>query len=147
MGHGATSWRTCRSRRSSLAATSSSTTPWGQSAHISKWIEVCEKIDKMDVDFIVPGHGPVGNKKELAAMADYYRYLKPEVMKRYKAGMSPGRAAADIKMDRWQNWIVPEQLVRNVVRLHAEFNSTLVPDVIDDANNAAIREYNTIKRT
>ena len=25
-------------------------TPWGQSAHISKWIEVCEKIDKMDVD-------------------------------------------------------------------------------------------------
>ncbi len=121
-------------------------TPFGHNAHISKWIEVCDRINKMDVDVIVPGHGPVGNKNELAQMAEYYVFLKSEVKKRYAAGMTPGRAAAEIKMTRWQNWAVPEQLVRNVVRLYAEFSATLVPDVMDDANNNAIAEYNALKK-
>jgi len=120
-------------------------TPYGQSAHISKWLEVCEKIDKMDVNAIIPGHGPLGNKKELAQMADYYRMLKPEVKKRYAAGMTPGQAAADIKMEKYQNWRGPEQLVNNVVRLYAEFNSTLVPDILQEANTRAAQEYNAIK--
>jgi cyclase len=120
-------------------------TPYGHNANISKWIEVCEKIDKMDVNVILPGHGPLATKKELVQMADYYRALKPEVRKRYMAGMTPGQAAADIKLPRYQNWRGPEQLVNNVVRLYAEFNGTLISDVLVEANTRAAQEYNAIK--
>ena len=120
-------------------------TPYGHNAHISKWIEVCEKINKMDVNVIVPGHGPLAGKKELAQMADYYRTLIPEVKKRYAARMTPGQAAADIKLPKYQNWRGPEQLVNNVVRLYAEFNGTLISDVLVEANTKAAQEYNALK--
>ncbi len=70
--------------------------PYAHNGHITKWLEAVDKIMKMDVDVIVPGHGPVGGKKELTDMAEYFRVLKAEAKKRYDAGMSAGKAAADI---------------------------------------------------
>ena len=119
--------------------------PFGQNAHITKWLEAVDTINKMDVETIVPGHGPIGNKKELADMAQYYVILRREVRKRFDAGMTPGRAIADITMGKYDNWIGPEQIIRNVVRLYAEFNGTLVPDILTDANRIATEEYNAIK--
>ena len=121
-------------------------TPFGQNAHITKWLDACDRIQKMDVDIIVPGHGPIGNKKELDAMADYYRVLKAEVRKRFDAGMTPGRAAADVKMGKFENWIGPTQIVTNTVRLYAEWHGTLVPDVLNEQNRAAMVEYQASKK-
>src|SRR5262245_27560414 len=45
--------------------------PFCQNAHPSKWIEWCETVERMDVDVIVPGHGLIGIKKELAEMRVY----------------------------------------------------------------------------
>src|SRR5690606_37914811 len=36
--------------------------PFCQNAHPSNWIETCKRIESMDVDVIVPGHGPFGGK-------------------------------------------------------------------------------------
>ena len=63
----------------------------------------------------------------------------------YRVLRALASAAADIKLERYQNWRGPEQLVNNVVRLYAEFNSTLVPDILQDANTRAAQEYNAIK--
>src|ERR1700722_4816983 len=83
--------------------------PYCHNAHISKWMESIDKVMKWDVDVIVPGHGPVGGKKDLAESAEYFRFLKPEVKKRYDAKMSTGSAAADIKMGKYDNWMGPER--------------------------------------
>ena len=32
---------------------------------MTKWIEAIDRIGRMDVDVIVPGHGPIGAKREL----------------------------------------------------------------------------------
>ena len=56
-------------------------TPYCHNAYVSKWMESMEKVMKWDVDVIVPGHGPVGGKKDLAEALDYFRFLKPEVGK------------------------------------------------------------------
>jgi len=119
--------------------------PYCHNAHISKWMESIDKVMKWDIDVIVPGHGPVGGKKELAVAADYFRYLKPEVKKRYNAKMSPGAAAADIKMGKYDNWMGPERIVMNTVRLYDEFKGTLTPDIDVDGTKQAILEYNSIK--
>ena len=47
--------------------------PFAHNAHVGKWLETIDRIMKMDVDTIVPGHGPIGGKKELAEMAGYFR--------------------------------------------------------------------------
>jgi cyclase len=119
--------------------------PYCHNAHVSKWMESMEKIMKMDVDTIVPGHGPVGGKKELAESLEYFRFLKTEAKKRYDAHMSAGAAAADIKMGKYDNWMGPERIVMNTVRLFDEFKGTLTPDIDIDGTKQAIEEYNSIK--
>jgi cyclase len=119
--------------------------PFFQNAHVPKWLETVGRINAMDVETIVPGHGPVGGKKELAEMGEYLSILMGEAKKRFEAGMSPGQAAADIRLGKFDNWIGPEQIVMNVVRLYHHFNGTIVPDVDREGIVKATLEYNAIK--
>jgi cyclase len=119
--------------------------PFAHNGHVTEWQETVNKIMAMDVEMIVPGHGPVGGKKELAEMAEYLQLLKSEARKRFDAGMSAGQAAADIKLGRFTNWIGPERILINTVRLYDEFKGTLVPEVDVEGNRRAAEEYNAIK--
>jgi cyclase len=119
-------------------------TPAGQNGHITRWIQAIDRIMGMDVDVIVPGHGPLGTKKELAETRAYLDLLAREVKKGYSAGMRPGQAAADIDMGRFAKWTNPERNVWNTIRLYAEFNGTLTPDMDVAATNRAMEEYNAI---
>ena len=63
--------------------------PYANNSYITKWIDVCNAILGWDVDVLVPGHGPIGGKKELAEMAEYFQVLGVEARKRYDAKMTP----------------------------------------------------------
>ncbi len=119
--------------------------PFCQNAHPSNWISICDRIDTMDVQRIVPGHGPLGGKQQLAEMADYLRLLKVESKKRWDAKMTAGAAAADITLGRFDNWIGPERIIMDTVRFYMEYDGTLVPDVNGDGIRKATEEYNSIK--
>ena len=120
--------------------------PWCQNAHPTRWIEACNTIDQMAVRTIVPGHGPLGGRPELADMRDYLVLLKGETRKRYDAKMTAGAAAADIRMGTYDNWIGPERIVLNVQRFYDEFEGTLTPDVNTAGIRRATEEYNTARR-
>jgi cyclase len=120
--------------------------PFCQNAHPSNWISIVDQIvDKIDVQTIVPGHGPVGGKPQLAEMGEYLRVLRQEARKRYDAKMSAGKAAADIRLGKFENWIGPERIVMDTVRFYAEFAGTLTPAVDGAGINAATVEYNAVK--
>jgi glyoxylase-like metal-dependent hydrolase (beta-lactamase superfamily II) len=119
--------------------------PYANNSFITKWIEKCDEIAGWDVDVIVPGHGPIGGKKELAEMANYFRVLGVEARKRYDKKMSAGAAAAEIRLGRFDNWIGPERLIMDVVRWYEEWDSTLTPDYNAMAVQQATIEYNQIK--
>jgi cyclase len=119
--------------------------PYANNSYISKWIETCDKIAGWDVDVIVPGHGPIGGKKELAEMANYFRVLGVEARKRYNNKMTAGAAAAEVRLGRFDNWIGPERLIMDTVRWYQEWDSTLTPDYNYAAVREATIEYNEIK--
>ncbi len=120
--------------------------PFCQNAHVTKWLGAIDRIMAMDVDVIVPGHGPLGGKKELKEMADYLRLFKAQARQRFDAGMSAGKAAADISLGHFDEWIgAPEKLVMNTVRLYREFDGTIQPDVDDAGMRAATKEFNAIR--
>ena len=121
-------------------------TPAGHNAQITKWIDAIDRINRMDVDLIVPGHGPIGTKKELADTRAYLELLVAETRKRYAMGMSPGRAAADLPLGRFAAWTNPERNAWNTVRLYAEFAGTLKPAQDLPAQNAAVAEYLALQR-
>lgn len=120
--------------------------PFCQNAHPSNWIETCNKIEKMDVVTIVPGHGPLGGKAELADMRGYLVLLKQEARKRYDGKMSAGAAAADIRLGKYDNWIGPERIIMDTARFYDEFSNTLKPAVNRAAIEKATADYNAARK-
>jgi cyclase len=88
---------------------------------VSNWIAACERIEAMDVDAIVPGHGPMTDMAGVRRLRDYLQYLQIEARKRHDAGMSAFEAAKDIALDGFGDWGEAERIVVNVDTLYREF--------------------------
>ena len=89
---------------------------------VGNWIEACERIMAMDVETVVPGHGPITDKKGVKAVQDYLTYVRDEARKRYDSGMDAFEAALDIDMSDYDSWGDGERIVVNVTTLYNEFN-------------------------
>ena len=75
----------------------------------------------MDVDVIVPGHGPITDKAGVRRVADYLRYVDTEARKRYETGMSARDAALDIALGDYASWGDAERIAVNVDSLYREY--------------------------
>jgi cyclase len=100
-------------------------TPLAFQGHVGNWIKVADRILEMDVETIVPGHGPIGGKKQLAEMREYFALIRREAKKRYRAGMTPQEASRDIKLGIYASWREPERILPNMMRLYQEFTGEL----------------------
>jgi cyclase len=87
---------------------------------VSNWIAVCERILAMDVETIVPGHGPPASPDAVRELKAYFEYLYEQARERHAAGMSALAAARSIGVDRWAQWGNPERLVVNIASIYAE---------------------------
>ena len=119
--------------------------PFAHNGHVTKWFEAVDRIQRTEVDVIVPGHGPIGGKQELAEMGQYLELFKREARKRFDAGLRPGQAAAQITLGKYDNWIgARDRPVMNTVRFYHEFDGTLVPDADTEGMRVAGEEFNAI---
>jgi cyclase len=86
------------------------------------WIRACDLILSLDVETIVPGHGPITDKQGVAEIKGYFEYLFDEAGKRYEAGMPAFEAARDIPMDRYASWTDGERIAANVDAIYRELS-------------------------
>jgi glyoxylase-like metal-dependent hydrolase (beta-lactamase superfamily II) len=86
----------------------------------SNWLKACDRILKMDVDTIVPGHGPITDKNGVAEVKGYLEYIYQEAEKRYEIGMSAKEAAKDIDLDRYATWTDGERIAVNMASIFRE---------------------------
>lgn len=100
-------------------------TPMAFQGHVGNWIKVADRILKMDVETIVPGHGPIGGKKELREMRAYLSLIRREAKKRFDEGLSAEQAARDVKLGIYAKWREPERILPNIMRLYQEFRNEL----------------------
>jgi glyoxylase-like metal-dependent hydrolase (beta-lactamase superfamily II) len=91
---------------------------------IGNWVRACDVILDADVETIVPGHGPISTKAEVADFRDYLVFLRDEARARYDAGMTFDQAAFDIDLGRFDHWREPERIVTNMMTLWGEFSGT-----------------------
>lgn len=99
---------------------------------MSNWLRACDRILEMDVETIVPGHGPITDKKGVAEVKGYLEYIYDEARKRYEAGMPAFEAAKDIPLDRYASWSDGERIVVNVAMIYRELSGDQShPDMIN----------------
>jgi cyclase len=71
-------------------------TPVVWAGPLQNWVAACDLMLGMDVDTVVPGHGPVTDKTGVAAVRDYLVWIDDEARARHDAGMDAFDAARDI---------------------------------------------------
>jgi len=95
---------------------------------VGNWISACDRILAMDVETVVPGHGPITDKRGVVAVRDYLVHVRNEARRRYDAGLSAFEAARDIDMSDYDSWGDGERIVVNVATLYKEFSGDNTPN-------------------
>jgi glyoxylase-like metal-dependent hydrolase (beta-lactamase superfamily II) len=85
---------------------------------ICNWINACRLILSWDVETVVPGHGPVGDKRAVRMLQDYLEFIDREARTRHAAGLSWTEAAWDLSLAEFDSWIDRERVVANVANVY-----------------------------
>lgn len=91
---------------------------------VANWIRACRLIEAMEVDHIVPGHGPITDKQGVIKVRQYLEYVRDQARARYDAGMDAFEAARDIELAEYSAWSDPERIAVNVDSLYREFSGS-----------------------
>lgn len=94
---------------------------------VSNWIAACDRILAMDIDVIVPGHGPLAEQSAVGELKAYFEYLYEQARACHVEGMSTLEAARSMALDRWADWGESERLVVNIASIYAELDGTSEP--------------------
>ena len=76
----------------------------------------------LELETVVPGHGPITDKRGVAAVKAYLEYIAGEARRRFDAGMPVFEAAQDISLSDYSSWGDGERIVINVATLYREFS-------------------------
>jgi len=98
-------------------------TPIAWAGPVTNWIKACDRICDMDVDVIVPGHGPLTDKAGVRLMREYLVFVDKETRKRHAAGMNAWEAAQDIALGAFGTWEDPERLAVTVDTIYREITA------------------------
>ncbi len=100
---------------------------------VSNWIDACNLLLDWDLETIVPGHGPITDRRGVEAVRAYLVYVRDETRKRYDAGLTARDAAFDISLGDFESWGDNERIAINVHSLYREWGG-------DDLGAAPIPE-------
>lgn len=96
-------------------------TPVVWAGPVSNWIAAIDRILAMDIETVVPGHGPVTDKAGVRKTRDYLVFIEDAARKRFDAGMTLEEAVQDIALGEFEDWGGSERIVINLYRLYAQF--------------------------
>jgi glyoxylase-like metal-dependent hydrolase (beta-lactamase superfamily II) len=73
-------------------------------AYFPDWIEAVKRVEAMDFDILVPGHGPIGVKADARDHRAYLEDLYTAVLEAARAGQSLEDMQRSIKLEKYKDW-------------------------------------------
>ena len=89
---------------------------------VENWLAAIDRILSMDVDIVIPGHGPITDKAGVLPVRDYLVYVRDEAQKRFDAGLSLTEAVQDIALGDYATWGGAERIIINVDYFYRQFS-------------------------
>ena len=86
------------------------------------WLAALDLILSMDVDVVVPGHGPLTDKSGVVKVKQYLQHVENQSRRRFDAGLSVEEAIQDIALGEFEDWGGAERIVPNVLYFYRRFN-------------------------
>ena len=88
----------------------------------SNWTNACDRLLAMDLDHIVPGHGPMTDKAGIETVQRYLNYVYDEASIRFAGGMSAIDASFDIDLGEFADLGDAERIAINVDSVYRELD-------------------------
>jgi cyclase len=88
---------------------------------VENWFAAIDLILSMDIEVVVPGHGPITDKAGVRRVGDYLVYVRDEARKRFEGGLSVEEAVQDIALKDYSTWAGWERIVVNVDYFYRQF--------------------------
>lgn len=112
---------------------------------LENWIAACDLINSLDVDVVVPGHGPLTDKSGVSRVREYLSFVLTEASARQEQGMDAFEAAreicADILGDPNKSFATWKEFGRISVNVDTVYRSKDVnhksPDVVEQFRRMA----------
>lgn len=79
-------------------------------AYIEDWIESLQRVEAMDFDTLVPGHGPVGTKAHVRMHREFMEDLRREVLQHARDGKSLEETKQLVKLPKYERWAGYQQM-------------------------------------
>jgi glyoxylase-like metal-dependent hydrolase (beta-lactamase superfamily II) len=70
----------------------------------ASWIQCLEKMEKLDVKFVCPGHGPMATKELLAKQKQYFADMRLLIQKGIDAKKSLAEITAELNLPWYKEW-------------------------------------------
>ncbi|MDI6754625.1 MAG: MBL fold metallo-hydrolase [Thermodesulfobacteriota bacterium] len=99
--------------------------PLAHEGTLKGWLRACERILAMDVETIVPGHGPIGTKEDLRLVRDYILLIQQEGGKVLDEGYGPLEAGKKVNLGPYKEWREWPRALVNVYRWDLERKNQL----------------------
>lgn len=95
-------------------------------AYVTGWLRVLDRVRELDVETVVPGHGPVADRRALAEMRELLSTLRREARKAFREGLPPAEAARRLKLGGYfGQWAGQERIPTYMERLYMELRGEL----------------------
>jgi len=94
--------------------------PLAHEGTLKGWLKACDRVLEMDVEIIVPGHGPIGTKEDLKLVREYLLLVQEEGGKALDAGYGPLEAGKKVNLGPFKEWPEWPRVLVNVYRWDLE---------------------------
>jgi glyoxylase-like metal-dependent hydrolase (beta-lactamase superfamily II) len=106
-------------------------TPIVWAGPVSSWIAACDRILALEADVIVPGHGPITDRRGVLAVRAYLEFVAREARLRFEGGLDAWTAARDIELGEFADWSDAERLAVNVESVYRELGAPPSASLVD----------------
>ena len=73
-------------------------------AYFPDWIDAIKRVEALDFDILVPGHGPMGTKADARDHRRYLEDLHQAVLEAARAGQSVDEMKQSITLEEYKDW-------------------------------------------
>jgi cyclase len=87
---------------------------------VQNWIAACDRLLALDVDVVVPGHGPITDKRGVEATKRYWQELVKQAERGFAAGVTADQVAEELLANGDAAWSEAHRLVVNVDTVYRE---------------------------
>jgi glyoxylase-like metal-dependent hydrolase (beta-lactamase superfamily II) len=97
-------------------------------AYMPDWIDSLQRVEAMDFDVLVPGHGPLGTKASVVMFREYLQDLREEVTRHAREGKSLDEIKRLVTLPKYAAWNPKEWFPLNIEGMYRLVQSQRRPN-------------------